>query len=228
MSASVSIKAAKPARSAQEVRRIIGSNIGWVACGFALLCVIGPLVDIVAVIAIHGLSAFSGKLFTTVTNGTGGGLLNAIEGTAVLSLGAMIIAVPIGVGAGIYLSEYGQNRLGSTIRFLSDVLTGTPSIVLGYFSYIVFIISLGWGFSVLAGAITLGETAPLIYTAGWSNYTWDGKLTHAPIGYLTYVIWSFIDQPFAESHALAFAAAFLVMLVVLAINVGVRLVVKRA
>jgi phosphate transport system permease protein len=290
MSASVSIKAAKPARSAQEVRRIIGSNIGWVACGFALLCVIGPLVDIVAVIAIHGLSAFSGKLFTTVTNGTGGGLLNAIEGTAVLSLGAMIIAVPIGVGAGIYLSEYGQNRLGSTIRFLSDVLTGTPSIVLGYFSYIVFIISLGWGFSVLAGAITLailivpylaritelalrqvptsmreagfalgateptvvfkiilpgaasgvvtgallalaisvGETAPLIYTAGWSNYTWDGKLTHAPIGYLTYVIWSFIDQPFVESHALAFAAAFLVMLVVLAINVGVRLVVKRA
>jgi phosphate transport system permease protein len=260
----------------------------WIACGLALLCVIGPLLDIVGVVAYRGLAAFGPTLFTQVTSN--GGLLNAIEGTFVLTLGAMIIAVPIGVGAGIYLSEYGQNRLGSTIRFLSDVLTGTPSIVLGYFSYIVFIISLGWGFSVLAGAITLailivpylaritelalrqvptsmreagfalgateptvvfkiilpgaasgvvtgallalaisvGETAPLIYTAGWSNYTWDGKLTHAPIGYLTYVIWSFIDQPFAESHALAFAAAFLVMLVVLAINVGVRLVVKRA
>ena len=81
--------------------------------------------------------------------------------------------------------------------------------------------------ALLALAISVGETAPLIYTAGWSNYLWNGKLTHEPIGYLTYVIWSFINQPFAESHALAFAAAFLVMLVVLAINIGVRLVVRR-
>ena len=81
--------------------------------------------------------------------------------------------------------------------------------------------------ALLALAISVGETAPLIYTAGWSNYSWDGRLTHSPIGYLTYVIWSFIDQPFAESHALAFAAAFLVMLVVLAINIGVRLAVRR-
>lgn len=268
---------------------MVTSAVGWTACGLALLLVIGPLLDIVWVVASRGASALSPKLFTTVTNGTGGGLLNAIEGTAVLSFGAMLIAVPIGIGAGIYLSEYGNNRLGSTIRFFSDVLTGTPSIVLGYFSYIVFVISLGWDFSALAGAITLailivpylaritelalrqvpntmreaafalgarehsvifkiilpsaasgvvtgallalaisvGETAPLIYTAGWSNYNWDGKLTHSPIGYLTYVIWSFIDQPFAESHALAFAAAFLVMLVVLCINIGVRLVVRR-
>jgi phosphate transport system permease protein len=288
MSASASINL-RTRRTAQELRRVVTSNIGWVACGLALLLVIGPLVDIVAVVAWHGAAAFSLKLFTTVTNGTGGGLLNAIEGTFVITLGAMLIAVPIGVGAGIYLSEYGNNRLGATIRFLSDVLTGTPSIVLGYFSYIVFVISLGWDFSVLAGAITIailivpylaritelalrqvpvsmreaafalgateptvvfkiilpgaasgvvtgallalaisvGETAPLIYTAGWSNYTWNGKLTHEPIGYLTYVIWSFINQPFAESHALAFAAAFIVMLVVLAINIGVRLVLRR-
>jgi phosphate transport system permease protein len=286
MSASVSTK---PRYTAQELKRVIISNIGWVACGIALLCVIGPLVDIVGVVAFNGLAAFSPKLFTSVTTGTGGGLLNAIEGTFVITIGAMIIAVPIGVGAGIYLSEYGHNKLGGTIRFLSDVLTGTPSIVLGYFSYIVFIISLGWGFSALAAAITIailivpylaritelalrqvpnnmreaafalgateptvvfkvvlpsaasgvvtgallalsisvGETAPLIYTAGWSNYLWNGKLTHEPIGFLTYVIWSFITQPFAESHALAFAAAFIVMLVVLAINVGVRLTVRR-
>jgi phosphate transport system permease protein len=277
-------------RSAQDVRRVIFSAIGWIACGFALLCVIGPLVDIVGTVAIRGLSAFSLKLFTTDTNGTGGGLLNAIEGTFVITVGAMIFAVPVGVGAGIYLSEYGNNKLGSTIRFLSDVLTGTPSIVLGYFSYIVFVITLGWQFSALAGAITIailivpylaritelalrqvpnamreagfalgateptvvfkivlpgaasgvvtgallalaisvGETAPLIYTAGWSNYNWNGKLTHSPIGYLTYVIWSFIDQPFAESHALAFAAAFLVMMVVLVINIGVRVVIRRS
>jgi phosphate transport system permease protein len=286
MSASVSIK---KTRSAQELRRVVTSSLGWIACGVALLCVIGPLVDIVGTVAINGLSAFSVKLFTTDTAGTGGGLLNAIEGTFILSAGAMLIAVPIGVGAGIYLSEYGHNRLGGTIRFLSDVLTGTPSIVLGYFSYIVFVIGLGWGFSAVAGAITIailivpylaritelalqqvpnnmreagfalgatepavvfkiilpgaasgvvtgallalaisvGETAPLLYTAGWSNYAWNGKLTHEPVGYLTYVIWSFIDQPSSQAHALAFAAAFLVMLVVLTINVGVRLVVRR-
>ncbi len=271
------------------LRRAIISNIGWVACGLGLLLVIGPLLDIVGVVVFHGISAFSIKLFTTTTNGTAGGLLNAIEGTLVISLGAMLIAVPIGVGAGIYLAEYGTNKLGSAIRFLSDVLTGTPSIVLGYFSYIVFVTTLGWNFSILAAAITIailivpylariteialrqvpntmreagfalgasepgvvfkivlpgavsgvvtgallalaisvGETAPLIYTAGWSNYLWNGQLTNSPIGYLTYVIWTFIDQPDSQSHALAFAAALLVMLVVLAINVGVRLLVRR-
>ncbi len=290
MSAAINAKPAAPARrSAREKRRAVLSALGWAACGLALLLVIGPLVDIVWVVAYNGFTALSPKLFTTVTNGTGGGLANAIEGTFVISGGAMIIAVPVGVAAGIYLAEYGNNRLGATIRFLSDVLTGTPSIVLGYFSYIVFVSYLGWDFSVLAGAITVailivpylaritelalrqvpntmreaafalgateptvvfriilpsaisgvitgallalaisvGETAPLIYTAGWSNYLWDGKLTHSPIGYLTYVIWSFINQPFAESHALAFAAALLVMLVVLAINIGVRLAVRR-
>ncbi|HQT65563.1 MAG TPA: phosphate ABC transporter permease PstA [Acidocella sp.] len=276
-------------RSGQETQRLLVGTIGWVACGAALLLVVGPLLDVVWVVASRGISVFSIALFTTVTNGTGGGLANAIEGTLVLSLGALLIAVPIGVGAGIYLSEYGNNKVGSTIRFLSDVLTGTPSIVLGYFSYIVFVTSLGWQFSTLAGSITLailivpylariselalrqvpvsmreaayalgandptvvfkvvlpgslsgvitgvllalaisvGETAPLIYTAGWSNYMWNGQLTHSPIGYLTYVIWSFINQPSDESHALAFAAAFIVMLVVLCINIGVRLTVRR-
>jgi phosphate transport system permease protein len=290
MSASASRNPARPPRSLRELRRAIFSQIGWIACGLALLCVIGPLVDIVGVVAYHGIAAFSGKLFTTTTNGVSGGLLNAIEGTFIISLFGMLIAVPVGVGAGIYLSEYGANRVGSTIRFLSDVLTGTPSIVLGYFSYIVFVTSLGWDFSLLAAAITLailivpylaritelalrqvpvsmreaafalgateptvvfkvilpgaasgvmtgallalaisvGETAPLIYTAGWSNFLWNGRFTHEPVGYLTYVIWTFIDQPNAQSHALAFAAAFLVMLVVLAINIGVRLTLRRS
>jgi phosphate transport system permease protein len=81
--------------------------------------------------------------------------------------------------------------------------------------------------ALLALSISVGETAPLIYTAGWSNLTWNGRFTHEPIGYLTYVIWTYIDQPTAEAHSIAFAAAFLVMLVVLIINIGVRLVVRR-
>jgi phosphate transport system permease protein len=289
-----SISAAKPARSAQELRRTVTGKIGWIACGLALLLVIGPLLDIVWVVAYNGISAFRPSLFYSSTPPTGVGLWNAIEGTGVISLAAMIIACPIGIGAGIYLSEYGNNRLGGTIRFLSDVLTGTPSIVLGYFSYIVLVGLLGWGLAAPAGAVTIailivpylaritelalrqvpvamreagfalgateptvifkivlpgaasgvvtgallalaisvGETAPLIYTAGFSAYPLDltapiHSLLHSQIGYLTYVIWSFIEQPDAASHALAFAAAFLVMLFVLLINIGVRLVVKR-
>jgi phosphate transport system permease protein len=286
LSATYNVKAQ---RSGLETRRLIINAVGLTLCGLAFLLVAIPLLDLILTITIKGASAFSLTLFTTSSNGVTGGLLAAIVGTTVLSLGSLVFAVPIGVGAGIYLSEYGQNRLGSVIRFLSDTLTGMPSIVLGYFSYITMVIGFGWQFSALAGAITLaimivpylaritemalqrvplqmreaayalgagertvafkivlaagspgvitgvllglaisvGETAPLIYTAGWSNYIWNGKLTHQPIGYLTYVIWTFINQPYKSAHALAFAAALLVMLVVLAINIGVRIVLRR-
>lgn len=263
----------------------------WVLNGaFALLCaaafalVVVPLVDILWMTLVRGGAAVSPTLFTQVTNGISGGLLNAIEGTFVLSFGALLFATPIGVLTGIYLGEYGQGRWGRVVRFLSDVLTGVPSIVLGYFAYVTLVVGLGWQFSALAGAITLaimimpyiarftelamrqnptslreaayalgckehhvvlrvllpaarsgvltgvlfalaisvGETAPLIYTAGWSNYLWNGHLTQSPIGYLTYVIWSFINQPFASAHALAYAAAFLVVTMVLIINLVAR------
>ena len=292
--ASTSATTTRPARGVRELRRAAASKLGWIACGVALLLVIGPLLDIVWVVAYNGISAFSPRLFTSSTPPTGVGLWNAIEGTAVISGAAMALAVPIGIAAGIYLSEYGNNRLGSTIRFMSDVLTGTPSIVLGYFSYIVLVGGLGWGLAAPAGAVTVailivpylaritelalrqvpntmreagfalgaketsvifkiilpsarsgvitgallalaisvGETAPLIYTAGFSSFPLNlhhpvHSFLHNQIGYLTYVIWSFIEQPDAASHALAFAAAFIVMLFVLIINIGVRLAVRR-
>ncbi len=268
--------------------RRLRSLLGWIFCGIAFALVAVPLVDIILLVLVRGFSALSVQLFTQTTQGVGGGLLNAISGTNFLSIGALIIGVPIGVGTGVYLSEFGNGRFGSGVRFLADVLTGVPSIVLGYFSYVTMVIWLGWQFSVLAASITLaimilpymakmtelvlrqipipmreaayalgandrkvvarvllpvampgiltavllslaisvGETAPLIYTAGWSNYVWNGQLTHQPIGYLTYVIWSFINQPFASAHALAFAAALLVMLTVLAINLGARALLR--
>jgi phosphate transport system permease protein len=75
---------------------------------------------------------------------------------------------------------------------------------------------------LLALAISVGETAPLLYTAGWSNYLWDGRLTHSPIGYLTYAVFTFINEPFASANALAYAAAFLVTAFVLVINIVAR------
>jgi phosphate transport system permease protein len=279
-------------RDAAKRRPVAGrrfrSILGWIFCAVSFLLVAVPLVDIILLVLVRGFSALSPELFTQVTQGVGGGLLNAITGTIVLSIGALVLGVPIGVGTGIYLSEFGNGRFGGMVRFLADVLTGVPSIVLGYFSYVTMVIWLGWQFSVLAASITLamivlpfitkltelalrqipvpmreaayalgandrmvvarvllpvaapgiltavllslsisvGETAPLIYTAGWSNYVWNGQFTHAPIGYLTYVIWSFINQPFASAHALAFAAALLVMLTVLAINLGARALLR--
>jgi len=82
----------------------------------------------------------------------------------------------------------------------------------------------GW---LLALGIAVGETAPLIYTAGWSNYMPALKLTHAPIGYLTYVVWTFINEPFASANALAYAAGLLLMLLVLTLNVTARWAIAR-
>ncbi len=282
-------------RSAPEsVRRVSGRRrasavVFAVLCSLSFVLVVVPLADILWTVLSRGASALNLEVFTQVTNGIIGGLLNAIEGTVVLSAGAIVFAAPVGVLTGVYLAEYGSGPWGSSVRFLADVLTGVPSIVLGYFSYVTLVEGLGWQFSALAGAITLailivpyiarftelamrqnppslreagyalgcrehqvvfkillpaarsgvitgvllslaisvGETAPLIYTAGWSNYMWNGKLTHEPVGYLTYVIWSFINQPFASAHALAYAAAFLVIAVVLAINITTRMFLRK-
>ncbi len=74
--------------------------------------------------------------------------------------------------------------------------------------------------------IALGETAPLIYTAGWSNYMPTLAPTHSPVGYLTYVVWTFINEPFKESHQLAYAAAFLLMVGIFVTNFVARAAVE--
>ena len=60
------------------------------------------------------------------------------------------------------------------------------------------------------GEGSVGETAPVLYTAGWSDFLWKGHLIKEPIGYPTYVIWAFVTEPFASAHALAYAAALFV------------------
>jgi phosphate transport system permease protein len=75
---------------------------------------------------------------------------------------------------------------------------------------------------LVATGIGLGETAPLIYTAGWSNYMPTLHPTHSPVGYLTYVVWTYISQPFEESHQLAYAAAALLMIFVFLTNLLAR------
>ncbi|MDA8344513.1 MAG: phosphate ABC transporter permease PstA [Thermaerobacter sp.] len=81
---------------------------------------------------------------------------------------------------------------------------------------------------LLALSLAIGETAPLLYTAGWSSYMPSFALTHSPIGYLTYVVWTFINEPFASANALAYAAGFLLLVFIVLVNVIARSLIKRA
>lgn len=88
---------------------------------------------------------------------TRGGILPCIVGTAAVSLGAMIVAFPIGVASAIYLSEYARpGRLVRFIRLTINNLAGVPSVVFGLFGLAFFVVWLGFGVSLLAGALTLG------------------------------------------------------------------------
>ncbi|MHB1543382.1 MAG: phosphate ABC transporter permease PstA [Gammaproteobacteria bacterium] len=266
------------------------SALGWTLSGAAFLALAVAMIQILFYVFAKGFKSLTFKLFTENTIGVGGGLKNAILGTLLLSGTAMILAALVGVAAGLYLSEYGEGRMGSLTRFLSDVLVGVPSIVLGFVGYVTLTVWLRWRFSLAAGAITLavlmlpyivrstelalrrvasgiresayalgcrdhqvvfkvllkaaapgigtgillalaisaGETAPLLYTAGWSNYGWSGRLIHEPVAYLTYVIWSFIGEPFHSAHALAYAAAFLITALILLINLIARLLIATS
>jgi phosphate transport system permease protein len=115
------------------------------------------LVLILGNLLIKGASSLDWAFFTkspVPAGQTGGGVANAIVGTGIIvGLGALI-GVPIGVGAGIYLAEYGSGRLGFLVRFIADVLNGTPSIVIGIVGWTFLVKPMG-RFSALAGSVTL-------------------------------------------------------------------------
>jgi len=104
-----------------------------------------------------GLSGMSLDLFTKMTPppGSPGGLMNAIVGSLVMVGLATLIGTPIGVMAGVYLSEYGQrSALGFATRFINDILLSAPSIVIGLFIYAVYVAQVG-KFSAIAGVLSL-------------------------------------------------------------------------
>lgn len=278
-----------PAVTGLSIRRRAFAWLGWALCGLAFVLLSAAMFWILTIVFLHGAKALNLDVVTHITEGTGGGLLNAIEGTLLLSFGGILLAAPPGLATGIFLAEYETSKLAGPIRFLVDVLVGVPSIVVGYFAYVTMVADLGWQFSLAAGcialaiialpyicrtsemairqvprsmreaayalgstdsrvalsicvpialpgvltgillalAIAVGETAPLLYTAGWSNYLWTGHFTKEPVGYLTYAIYAFITEPFESAHALAYAAAFFVTLFVLIIGVISRLVLDE-
>jgi phosphate transport system permease protein len=211
----------------------------------------------------------------------GGGMRNEILGTLILVVLGSIIAVPIGLMAGIFLVEFSPPKVASAIRFVADILAGVPSIVVGVFAYAILVrpmhsysalsagaalaiimipvvartaeeslrlvphsmreAALALGITrwrslvgviipgVLTGIVTgimlavariAGETAPLIFTALGSQFGFQGLLK--PIGALPLQIYNYALSPYPDWQQQAWAAAFLLILLVLGISILVR------
>jgi phosphate transport system permease protein len=127
------------------------------ATAAAVLLVLLPLGAIFVYVVYKGISSLNWAFLTQTpkpVGETGGGMANSIAGSVLILTIASAMGVPIGIGAGIYLAEYGQNRLGDLIRFTADVLSGVPSIVIGIVAYSIVVLTQGH-FSALAGGVAL-------------------------------------------------------------------------
>ena len=145
----------------RRTRRKLG-NWAFLALSVAATVVgLACLAAILWTLVSHGVAGMSWRLFTRMTPppGAQGGLLNALYGSAVMTLLGILIGSPIGVLAGTYLAEYGRNsRLSVLVRFINDVLLSAPSIIVGLFVYEVVVLRMGH-FSALAGALALAVLA---------------------------------------------------------------------
>lgn len=270
-------------------RRKTTEQIIRVACIIATILAIIPLVSIIFWVAYRGLSSLSWSFFTELpkpVGETGGGMANAIVGTLTLVGLACLACIPLGIMAGIYLAEFGDNRLAKLVRFSADVMAGVPSIVVGVFVYTLLVIPMR-RFSAIAGGIALGilmlpmvtrtteellkmvpdtlreaalalgipkwrailrivlrtaapgiatgvmlavarvagETAPLLFTA-FNNRFWAEGLDQ-PTSSLTVQIYTYAVSPYEDWHRQAWAAALVLVLLVLALNVFARFIFKQ-
>lgn len=275
--------------SARQLRRRVVSGLMTGVVGGLCLIAVLALVLIFAHLVAKGASSLDWTFFvkSPVPAGqTGGGVANAIVGTVIIVGLAALIGLPIGIGTGLYLAEYGSGRLGWVVRFVADVLNGTPSIVIGIFAWTWLVRPMGQ-FSALAGSVALaalmvpmlartteeivrlvphslreaalalgyprwrtslriiartalagivtgclvgiariaGETAPLLFTAlGNLNFTTN---VLQPMQTLSLQIYVYATGPFDEWHRLAWAAALVLMGLVLLLALAARAAVRQ-
>ncbi len=281
------------ATKAAGFRPVLRAATDHAVTGLAVLAttlVIVPLIAIFIYLLIKGASSLNLDFFIknpAPEGELGGGMANAIVGSGVLLAIASAIGVPIGIGAGIYLAEFGRGtKLANAVRFTADVLNGVPSIVMGLAAYSLIVVpqkhfsafsggvalgimmiptvartteemllmvpntireaALGLGLPnwrsvlsitvktaspgiitgcMLAFARVAGETAPLIFTALGNSY-WSTS-PNQPIEALPLQIWVYASGPYEDQHRLAWAAALvLIVLIVLAVSL-VRYVTSR-
>lgn len=125
--------------------------------GLAVVLAVLPLLLILGTLVAKGASSLNLAFFTEVpvpAGESGGGVMHAIVGTLMIVGTACLIGLPLGIGGGIYCAEYPGSKLATTTRFVSDVLNGTPSIVVGVFAW-TWIVASQKHFSALAGSAAL-------------------------------------------------------------------------
>jgi phosphate transport system permease protein len=138
-------------------RRLV-STLFVLACGMSVLIALVPLAMILFFVVGQGVQALNVEFFTAMPKPVGepgGGMLNAFVGTLILMGLAALLAIPVGVVSGVYMSEYAGTRIATMVRFAADTLNGVPSIVIGIFAYGIAVLPFRQ-FSALAGGLALG------------------------------------------------------------------------
>ena len=256
--------------------------------GVCTAVAVGLLFFILGYLFIQGGFSLNWDFFTKLpvpVGEMGGGMANALIGSFKVLLLATCIGVPIGFLAGVYLAEYAGGAYASVIRFVTDLLNGVPSIIIGIFVYTL-VIANGRGFSTYAGGLALsimmipialrsteeflrsvpgslregamalgatksrtittvvipaairglisgmmlnlarvaGETAPLLFTA-YGNQFWSPGWSQ-PTATLPAMVYAYAVSPYPDWHRQAYAAGFVLLMMVLVVNVTARTIVS--
>lgn len=148
----------KHLHTAISVRRRLTNWLALAAIVGATAVVIVPLFLILGTVTYNGIAGINWSFFTQVQRPpgeAGGGMAHALVGSGLILLVASAIGIPLGIGTGIFLAEYGRNMYGNAVRFTADVLNGVPSIVIGVLAWALVVVVQGH-FSALSGGIALG------------------------------------------------------------------------
>jgi phosphate transport system permease protein len=141
-------------------------RIGFILLGVVTVIVVAPILLVIASVALRGIGAINREFLAAMPRDgmRAGGIFPAIVGTLWLTSGTALVAIPIGVGGGIYLSEYARDTLLTrAIRLAIINLAGVPSVVYGLFGLGLFVLFLQFGTSIVAGSLTLAiMTLPII------------------------------------------------------------------
>ncbi|MDD6646578.1 MAG: phosphate ABC transporter permease PstA [Firmicutes bacterium] len=138
-------------------RRKPGSLIVLILVLLSAVVTVGVLFSLIIYILVNGVTHLKPELFAWEFNTDNMSMMPAIVSTVYMTVLSLVMAVPVGIFSAIYLVEYSRrgSRLVKVVRTTTETLQGIPSIVYGLFGYILFVITLGWSYSLIAGAVTL-------------------------------------------------------------------------